>query len=243
MSKLGLVSVSFRNHSPREVLESMKGCGLLYIEWGSDVHAPPEKAGEIAALQREYGIECCSYGTYFKLGITPISELARYISAAKILGTYILRLWCGDKNSEDYTAAEKAVLFKDCKAAADIAKKNGVILCMECHNNTYTNKKESALELMREISSDNFRMYWQPNQYTTEQENIEYAKLLSGYTEHLHVFNWNGKEKYPLAGAAGIWKKYIKCFDKNKTLLLEFMPDGKLESLKTEAAVLKEITK
>ena len=39
-SKLGLVSVSFRGHTPREILEEMKKVGLSCIEWGSDVHAP-----------------------------------------------------------------------------------------------------------------------------------------------------------------------------------------------------------
>ena len=58
--KLGLVSISFRHHTPREILETMKSCGLRYIEWGSDVHAPAEKAEEVAALTKEFGIECCS---------------------------------------------------------------------------------------------------------------------------------------------------------------------------------------
>lgn len=239
--KLGLVSVSFRTHSPREILEAMKEAELMYIEWGSDVHVPPEKANEIAALQSAYGIRCCSYGTYFRLGVTPMDELGSYIDAAKRLGTHILRLWCGNKNSGDYTETEKAALFATCKAAAEIAEKSGVILCMECHNNSYTNTKESAYELMQAVHSENFRMYWQPNQFKMPAENIEYAKLLSPYTVHLHVFNWEGENKYPLQEAEEIWKEYLACFDDNKTLLLEFMPDGKLESLGSEAVALKRI--
>ncbi len=97
--KLGLVSVSFRKNSPLEILAAVRDNALCCIEWGSDVHCPPEKAEEIAKLQHAYGVECCSYGTYFRVGVTPLSELERYISAAKILGTNVLRLWCGDKNS------------------------------------------------------------------------------------------------------------------------------------------------
>ena len=187
---LGLVSVSFRNHTPEEILTAMSSAGLELIEWGSDVHAPPKKANEIARLQEKYGIKCCSYGTYFKLGVTSIQELQAYIDSAKLLGTNILRLWCGNKNSEKHTEKEKAELFAICKAAAGIAESNGVVLCMECHNNTYTNTKESAYELMQAVNSTAFRMYWQPNQYRSAEENIEYAKLLSPYTVHLHVFNW-----------------------------------------------------
>ena len=237
---LGLVSVSFRNHTPEEILPAMKSAGLTCIEWGSDVHCPPEGAGEIAALQEKYGITCCAYGTYFRLGVTPMEELQGYIDAAKTLGTNILRLWCGSKNSEDHTEEEKRKLFSICKAAATIAEQNAVILCMECHNNTYTNRKEATLELMDAVDSQAFRMYWQPNQYRTEEENLNYAKLLAPYTVNIHVFNWKGKEKYPLREAKDIWSAYLACFG-NNTLLLEFMPDGKLETLETEAAALKEI--
>ena len=244
-SKLGLVSISFRKHSPKEILEAMKTAGLTCIEWGSDVHAPCDDEANLAylvQLQKEYGIECSSYGTYFKFGESNLGELANYIKAAKALGTDILRLWCGLKNSQDYSAAEKETLFAECKEAAKIAEAEGVILCMECHNNTYTNTKESALELMQAVDSKHFRMYWQPNQYRTEDENIQYATLLKDYTYHLHVFNWEGNNKYPLAKGKEIWKEYLACFDGN-TLLLEFMPDGQIESLQTEANALKEIVK
>lgn len=244
MYKLGLVSISFRNIDVEAIIKYAKDAGLSCIEWGSDVHAPNDdvkKLDKIVELQNRYGIKCCSYGTYFRLGKNDITQLQSYIDAAKALGTDILRLWCGDKNSEDYTSEEKTALFEECKAAADIAKKNGVVLCMECHNNTYTNTKEAAFELMHAVNSEHFRMYWQPNQFRSEAENTEYAKLISPYTENIHVFNWKGDEKFPLCEAKEVWRKYLTCFKSNKTLLLEFMPDGKIESLKKEAATLKEI--
>lgn len=241
MERLGLVSVSFREYSPRQILEAMQTCGLSRVEWGSDVHCPPEKAALIGALQREYGISCCAYGTYFRLGVTPIDQLQSYIDGAKQLGTSVLRLWCGDQNSEDHTLSQRQALFAQCKEAARIAEANGVTLCLECHNKTFTNRKEAALELMEAVDSQAFRMYWQPNQFRSEEENISYARLLAPYTVNIHVFNWQGREKYPLAEAADIWKRYLGCFDGRQNLLLEFMPDGRLESLAAEAKALKEI--
>ena len=241
--KLGLVSVSFRDRSPEEILSAMKECGLSCIEWGSDVHAPYDKASEIAELQKKFGVECSSYGTYFRFGVTPFGELENYISAAKTLGTDILRLWCGDKNSEDYSEEEKKALFDLCSAAASLAEKHGVTLCMECHNYTFTNTKESAAELMEAVSSPNFKMYWQPSQYRSKEENLAYARLLADKTVHIHVFNWKEEEKFPLIGAKDVWKEYLSCFDGERTLLLEFMPDGKLSSLKNETEALREIVK
>lgn len=241
--KLGLVSVSFQNHSARAVLEAVKDAGLTCIEWASKCHCPPEKAQEIAHLQKEFGIECCSYGTYFKLGVAPMEELPSYIEAAKTIGAPILRLWCGAKNSEEHTAEEKEALFALCKEAERLAREADVILCMECHNNTFTNRKEAAVELMEAINSPHFRMYWQPNQYREIEENIAYAKMIAPYTKHLHVFNWKNKEKFPLQEAVGLWKTYLSCFEGDRTLLLEFMPDGRIETLPTETNALKEIAR
>lgn len=242
--KLGLCSVSFRQLTAKEIIELTKAAGLQTIEWGSDVHAPYDdaaKLSEIAALQTEYGISCSSYGTYFRLGVNTLDELEDYIKAAKILGTDVVRVWCGDKNSEEYSEKEKLLLFDSCKKAADIAKRHGVKLCTECHAGTYTNNKEAALELMQYVDSEAFRTYWQPSQYKSDEENLTYAELISPYTVNIHVFNWKGDEKYPLCQAENIWRKYLSFFQNADTLLLEFMPDGKAETLKKEAKALKEI--
>ncbi|MBQ6823858.1 MAG: TIM barrel protein [Clostridia bacterium] len=237
---LGLVSVSFREHTPEEILKAMKETPLTCIEWGSDVHCPPQKAEEIAALQKQYGIECCSYGTYFRLGVTPMEELPQYIRAAKALGTDILRLWCGNKNSEDYSHAEKETLFALCRQAAETAEREGVLLCMECHIKTFTNRKEAALELMAAVDSPHFQMYWQPNQFHTEEENMEYAQAIAPYTKRIHIFNWKEKEKFPLAEGTETWQNYLTAFE-SQPLLLEFMPDGTIESLPAEAESLRKL--
>lgn len=239
--RLGLVSVSFRQHTPKEILIAMKECGLDIIEWGSDLHAPIHKVSEIAKLQKEYQVTCCSYGSYFRLGVTPLTELSNYLTAAKILGTNIVRVWCGDKNSEEYSPVEKAEFFEICRQSADIAKKHNAVICMECHNNTFTDKKESAAMLMKKVNNPNFKMYWQPNQFKSFNENLAYAKLLGEYTVNLHVFNWRGDEKFPLIKGIDDWREYLTCFNGQKNLLLEFMPDGKLQSLKSEADALRQI--
>lgn len=242
--RLGLVSVSFRQHSPEDILKAMQEAKLTCIEWGSDIHAPCADTSalkRIAALQAQYGITCCSYGTYFRLGVTPVEALSDYIPAARLLGTDILRLWCGHKNSEDYSPEEKQALFESCRAAACIAEAAGVTLCMECHNHTYTNRPGAALEMILAVASPNFRMYWQPNQHRTEEENLAYGRLLAPYTEHLHVFNWRGKERFSLGEARELWQRYLACFTGERTLLLEFMPDDDLQTLPREAQALQLI--
>lgn len=239
--KLGLVSVSFRNHTPEEIISAAKDAGLTCIEWGSDVHCPPEKADEIAALQARHGITCCSYGTYFRLGETPISQLQTYIDAAKKLGTDILRLWCGSKSGRNMTESQQTALVAECRMAAEIARQNDVILCMECHRNTFTENPDDAVWLMDAVNSPCFRMYWQPFQWQRREENIANAIKIAPYAEHIHVFNWQEDEKFPLAQANDDWRRYLSCFDVPRTLLLEFMPNDTLAELPREAESLQKI--
>lgn len=241
---LGLVSVSFRGHSPKEILEGMKQVGLSSIEWGSDVHAPCHDVDglkQLAKLQAQYGISCCSYGTYFKFGKHSVDELEAYITAATILGTDTLRLWCGRKSGAEMTDGERVSLLSDCRRAAEIAKHHGVTLCMECHQKTFTERAEDAVWLMRSVASPHFRMYWQPFCEETVEKNLERAKMLAPYVEHLHVFNWKGERKLPLAQATDDWRAYLQAFPTPRTLLLEFMPSDGIEELCGETDALKII--
>lgn len=244
MMKAGLCSVSFRKLSPRMICQAAADAGLSCIEWGSDVHMPiknPQRLQEIVQLQQEFGISCCSYGTYFYLGSTPIEELSDYIRVAKILGTNILRLWCGKKNRESTTEEEKAILFDHCRRAAKKAEEENVILCLECHRNTYTETKEGALELMEYVNSKHFRMYWQPSSIHTIEENLRYARPLSPYTYHLHVQYHEDGKLQPLEAGIQIWQKYMKEFPGEHCVLLEFMPDHQVSSLPAQAKALYEI--
>lgn len=249
MYQLGLVSVSFRDRTPEMLIDAVRQAGLTCVEWGSDVHAPctdEARLRKIAAAQEAAGISCSSYGTYFRLGVQKPEELEPFFRAASILKTNVLRLWCGVKGSAKYTEAELECLYADCREAAKLAEEKGFTLCMECHNDTLTDCRESAWNLMQKVNSPAFRMYYQPNQLRTPGENEAYATQLAPFTEHVHVFNWDCPgggplEKYPLAEAVTQWKRYLNCLPGDRTLLLEFMPDDRLETLKTEADALRKI--
>lgn len=241
---LGLVSVSFRKNTVREILEAMHAVGLSCVEWGSDVHAPCgdlEKLREIVTLQKKYGIACVSYGTYFRFTVTPMEELENYIRAAKLLGTNILRLWCGNKSGANMTAEERETLLTLCRQAAQIAEQHNVIFCLECHRDTFTENINDAVWLMEEVNSPAFRMYWQPFQWQTPEENCINAGKIAPFAEHIHVFYREGEQKLPLSNAISQWQAYLKNFSTPRALLLEFMPQNSIEELKTEAAALRMI--
>ena len=240
----GLVSVSFRQHTPAAILESAKAAGLSLIEWGSDVHAPCrdlERLNMLVRMQDQYGFACSSYGTYFRLGETPLDELLDYVRAAKLLGTRVLRLWCGSKSGADMNQQERNELLEICRRASKIAEENDVLLCMECHRNTFTQSPDDAVWLMESVHSKHFRMYWQPFQWQSVEENVSNAKKIAPYAECIHVFHWKNDAKLPLGQAADEWRAYLKHFPTFTPLLLEFMPNGTLEELAQEASSLKSI--
>ena len=244
MDRRGLVSISFRQENPETIIKAAKAAGLSCVEWGSDVHAPWDDESclqRIAELQREYGMSCCSYGTYFRLGITPLEELPGYIRAAKLLGTDTLRLWAGKQSPWEFSQEDKEALFADSRAAAKLAEEAGVTLCLECHMKTYTETAESALELLQEVDSPAFRMYWQPNQKRTVEENVANAQKLKSYVNHIHVFQWKGKARFPLEVGLEEWKTYLAQFAGDHHLLLEFMPGDTIAELPREAAALRKI--
>lgn len=244
MFHAGLVSISFRENSPEEIVKACVAAGLRYIEWGSDVHAPcndPEKLNHILELNAKYGVSCCSYGTYFRLGVTPVEELPQYFRAAKVLGTNIVRIWVGTQHPCDMTQEQKEALFADARRAAKMAEEAGIILCAECHDWTYTETKESALELMQAANSPAFKMYWQPNQNESIEENLAYARLLKDYIVHIHVFQWKGRDMFPLEDGIQEWKDYLKEIPGDHFTLLEHMPDHKIETLERETKSLWKI--
>ena len=245
MYQTGLVSISFRKLTPKQVIDAVAAAGLKYIEWGSDVHAPCNdiaRLEEIARMQKESGISCSSYGTYYHIGKEKTEEIYDYIKAAKILGTNILRLWCGSgKPCAEFTQEEREAIYAQGRELAKIAEQENVILCMERHGWTLTEEAESALQVMQAVDSPAFRMYWQPNQYKTVEDNIASAKLLAPYVYNIHVFNWEGDVWYPLRGGLETWRKYLSCIPGDHILLLEFMPDNRVESLPEEASALFEM--
>ena len=240
----GLVSISFRKHSPEEILSAMKAAGLGAIEWGSDLHAPANdqsKLAEIKRLQSEAGIVCSSYGTYFRLGENDPEEIRDYIAAAKMLGTKILRLWAGRKSHLDATAEERERLISDLHRVVRIAEELDAVICLECHRNSYTEHLAGTLELFAEIPSPAFQMYWQPNPDVSFAENMAYLSAISHRLAHIHVFHWQGKDHLPLADGVDEWKRYIADLSGEHGMLLEFMPDNLLTSLSCEADALRKI--
>ena len=252
-NQAGICSVTFRNKSVEELLKFCKGNGLTCIEWGGDVHVPPndlENAKKVRALSEIYGVQCSSYGSYFKCRkIEDFEAISRH---AEALGAKVIRIWAGEKNSEDCycSIGEYNQIVEMVKQCADIAKKRGQTVAFEYHHSTCCNYAGSVLKLLSDIGKDNVKTYWQPmywlksaSEEEERVENLRSIRLLKGYIQNVHVYKWRYHERHALKGSEEEWKEYVKEMGGVKNYYLEFCMGDSEEQCKQDALVLKEILK
>lgn len=250
MFQTGLVSISFRNHSPEAIVGAVRAAGLTQIEWGSDVHAPAGDLGKARYLNTfmaQNGLSAPSYGSYYRLGTEsdPASAILPYLASAKALGASVIRLWGGTCGSADLTDSQFHALVREGQVLARLAAEQGLALALECHNNTLTDDYACALRYMNAVAHPAMKMYWQPNQRKSYAYNLEAADALAPHTTHIHVFSWDMIDgeliRCPLAHHTDRWQAYLDFFRKqggDHALLLEFMHDNRIETLAETARTL-----
>lgn len=242
-NKSGLVSISFRKHTAKEILLAASEAKLSLIEWGGDVHSPhgdKEAAERIAKLSAEYGIGIAEYGSYYIIGQSEPELFDKVLLSARTLGTKTIRVWPGSgvasdtistADYENYVADARRI----CLAAPDMT------LALECHPKSLTDEYHTALQFLRDVGCENLRMFWQPNQHRPLDYNLDSIKALLPYIVSVHVFSWVRKSKLPLAAGEENWKKYIELLSvKDINYMLEFMHDDNIETLKESAKTLNE---
>ncbi len=250
--KTGLVSVSFRQLSPGEIVELASKAGLNAIEWGGDVHVPHgdlNAAREVRALTESAGLTVSSYGSYYRAGETGVA-FEQVLASAVALGAPLIRIWAGSKSPRDADEDYRQAVARDIAAASDQAEKVGVKIGLEFHRNTLTETGEEAKKLLAAIRRENVLTYWQPPLGSNERDNLDFLREMSGAIPVLHVYHWlyeNEKlERLPLAEGAAAWEKYLMCFNnfpRETYALLEFVRDDSPEQFLADAAVLQKLAK
>ncbi len=244
MLESGVTSVSFRKNSVEEIIAATAAAGLDGIEWGGDVHVPAGEAGlarEVRRRTEAAGLKALSYGGYYRLGSSSEKEFDGLLACAGALGVRDVRIWGGSKGSADLSPGEWAALVAEAKALAQKAAAQGIVLSLECHNWTVTDDWRAAKRFLDEVGSPALRMYWQPNQFRTEQYNLEAARGLAPYVTNIHAFSWEGDKRLPLEAHGDRWKKYLAVLADGRphALILEFMHDDRIETLPEAARVLR----
>lgn len=248
MFKPGIVSITFRQLSPEEIIDLTKRAGLEGIEWGGDVHVPhgdTARAEEVARRTRETGLSVFSYGSYYRLNHTAEFSFDSVLETAQALQTGIIRVWAGKKSSSEADESYWQGVADEGRQLAEKAEKAGIRLALEWHGGSLTDTAEAAEKLFNLAAHDNLLTYWQPRTYTPPEECLRDMDAALPRLTGLHVFHWHQetKERLPLKEGKDIWHEYLK---KARTAgdtyaMLEFVRNNDPRQFMEDAAILKDL--
>lgn len=249
MKKAGLCSVTFRNLDVSEIIKLTKENGLSAIEWGSDIHVSEtdlKNAETVGKRTREAGLECPSYGSYFRCGEKENFE--NFSLAAEKLGATTIRVWAGTKNAEEWTKEEYERFIKRVQDYSEIAKSRGQTIAFEFHHGTYNDDAEHSLKLLEDVGRENVKTYWQPMYWKKlcgredEENNLRSLRLLKKKIENVHVYYWTGYERKALSEGEKEWKRYISEIGDSR-YYLEFVKDDDVQNFREDGKILSKLIK
>jgi 3-dehydroshikimate dehydratase len=153
----GLVSITFRELPPREVIALAAAARLRTIEWGGDNHVPLHDfahAKAVARLTREEGLSVAAYGSYYRLGQKEAkgASFEAVLETAVALGAPTIRVWAGTKGAKKTTPAERREIVHDALRVVSLAKALSITVSLEYHDGTLTDDADSVRLLMTEIA-------------------------------------------------------------------------------------------
>lgn len=237
---IGLTSVTFRALSPREIIALCAQTGVQGIEWGGDVHVPPDDIATAAAVgqqTRAATLAVLSYGSYYKLNAG--GQFAPVLRAVQALGAPRVRIWAGERGSGQADGAYRDAAAAELRAICAQAASAGVAVALEYHRNTLTDTAESTLALLQAAGSGNLRTYWQPNPDLTLEQQLRELRLLGEWVDAVHVFQWlPGNLRCQLAEGERAWQAYLELLGSQRDYILEFVREDAPEQFRCDAVTL-----
>lgn len=241
--KLGLCSVTFRKKSAAKVVEIAKKAGISYIEWGGDIHVTnTEEARIVKSICDNEDIKICSYGSYYRVGCCDNSKWEEICLIATAMGASSVRVWLGEKNSEETMQTEYNRILDDLKCICSVAQRYNLLVCPECHDNTYNNNTDAFLKIENELKADNFKTYFQSRYFRFDYD-IDRIERTFDFIENVHVSyrdlareqRFKKKDKYYLDGLL----KKLSEMNFDGVVLVEFTKGSKVKQFFKDIRKLK----
>jgi len=239
----GLVSVTFRALSPHKIVSLVTKAGLDGIEWGGDVHVPHgdlATARNVSRMTQEAGLRVLAYGSYYRCCNGELFEPV--LETAVELGAPLIRIWAGQRGSEQADAAYRATVIEQSRRAVSLAAQHNITVAYEFHENTLTDTKDSAIALLRAASG--MRTLWQPPHNLSETERLDSLRAVLPWLAHLHVFHWHtfDRTRLPLDEGANLWRERLRVAASHGTAaLLEFVRGDDPDQFLRDALTLKRL--
>ena len=197
--RIGFTSTSFRQiRSLEKIVKIARESGVDCIEWGGDIHVKDVAAAKRAKkLCDDAGVAISSYGSYYRVGRCNAVEWKNVCEIAHALGAESVRVWLGEKDSEITDEKTYSLLVEDGKAICKVAKEYNLIVCPECHDNTFNNNTDAFLKIRKDIDCDNFRTYFQ-SRYKKQEYDLDRIERTLPFIESVHIsYSEQSREQFP----------------------------------------------
>jgi 3-dehydroshikimate dehydratase len=247
----GLVTVTFRQLSPKEIVAVAKSAGLEVLEWGGDVHVPlgnTRRAREVAALTCAAGLKTVGYGSYYRVGHggeNGSPHFSAVLETAEALGAPLIRVWAGSMGSDDADDVYFDRVCSDAVCIASAAAARGIKVAFEFHGGTLADNPASARRFYSALSDRRIHSLWQPLHSLDRRAQDESLEVILPHLAHVHVYHWapgSVVERRPLAegqAAWSAWMRRIAAAGHKPDYLLEFICDDNPANLAEDAANLR----
>ncbi len=197
--KVGLCTIAFQEQALDDVLELAARVGFDGVEpWGRPDHLPlsstDDRVRAVRNKAENLGIEVSHYGCYVRLGDgqdpeEKDREMDRVIQITRLLGTRIARIWAGNKNSEDLDEEDWQLMVEDGKRFCARAEEAGILLAVEMHSRTVTNRAAATLELFERVGSPALKANYQAIFGPQGEDFYERARLVGHHVVMVHAQN------------------------------------------------------
>lgn len=220
----GLVSITFRQLTPGELVRLVAESPLRAIEWGGDVHVPTgnlANARAVAAQTRDAGLVTACYGSYYRLADDSPErpDWQSVVDTAAALEAPSIRVWAGKLGSPVADEAYVARVGAEAVTCAECAAQAGIKVALEFHENTVNDTANAAARLLAAVDHPNLYTLWQTINRQPARVSLEALESLIGpRLLNAHVFHWvfdaEGRlDRRPLAEGAGDWAAYLPLLD------------------------------
>jgi sugar phosphate isomerase/epimerase len=243
----GLVSVTFRRLTPAQIVGLVTRAGLAAIEWGGDVHVPPGDTATAEAVRRltlEAGLAVAAYGSYYRIGKSDGEGMPFewVLESAAALGAPLVRVWAGDRGSQEADAGYRSLLVAESRRIAESCAQAGIAVAYEFHERTFADTPESVCWLLREVAHPALRTLWQPLGPDAWEPRVTGLRAVLPWLANIHAYCWRAGERQPLADGAEEWAHYLQAAastQRDHAVLIEFVRGDSPEAFLEDALALR----
>ena len=244
----GICSVTFRKMAIPQIVKLTAESGLQAIEWGGDVHVPPNDPSAAESALRETkaaGLTISSYGSYYFVGEKNKHSFNDIIEATQRLQTNMIRVWPARIPPGDASPDDSQRVVDAARKIGDQTAKNNLEIAFEFHQGGLTEGNAAAFQLLAAINHPAVGIFWQPCHGQTMQYHLEGIRQLKPWLKNLHVFHWtkDGDSilRQALKDGGDAWKSFLAASDapsQSRYALLEFVKNDDPEQFKEDAKTL-----